>query len=70
MGMNASSTKKKVHWASCYMTQKVHAASTKPDDEFGIETVEAAPKEKLLEALAILKIKQQEKEGKVRHWCS
>ena len=34
----------------------MHKPSTKSDDDFVIETVEAALKEKLTEALAILKI--------------
>ena len=38
------------------MTKTVHKASTKPDDDLVIETVEAALKEKSTEALAILKI--------------
>ena len=38
------------------MTKKVHKASNKSDDDFVIETVEAALKEKSAEALAILKI--------------
>ena len=47
--------KKKNHWASCCMTKKVHKASTKSDDNFLLETVEAELKEKSTEALAILK---------------
>ena len=43
------------------MTKKVHEASTKSDDDFVIETVEAALKENSTEALAILKIKHQKK---------
>ena len=38
------------------MTKKVHEASTKSDDDFVTETVEAALKENSTEALAILKI--------------
>ena len=38
------------------MTKTVRKASTKPDDDLVIETVEAALKEKSTEALAILKI--------------
>ena len=38
------------------MTKTVYKASTKPDDDLVIETVEAALKEKSTEALAILKI--------------
>ena len=38
------------------MTKKIHEASTKSDDKFVIETVEAVLKEKSTEALAILKI--------------
>ena len=38
------------------MTKKVHKASNKSDDDFVIETVEAALKEKSADALAILKI--------------
>ena len=38
------------------MTKEMHKPSTKSDDDFVIETVEAALKEKSTEALAILKI--------------
>ena len=38
------------------MTKKMHKTSTRSDDDFVIETVEAALKEKSTEALAILKI--------------
>ena len=38
------------------MTKKIHEASTIPDDDFVIETVEVALKEKSTEALAILKV--------------
>ena len=55
-GQECHRYKKKNHWASCCMTKKVHEASTKSDDDFVIETVEAALKENSTEALAILKI--------------
>ena len=42
--------------ASCCVTKKVHEASTKSDDDFVIETVEAALKQKSTKALATLKI--------------
>ena len=38
------------------MTKEMYKPSTKSDDDFVIETVEAALKEKSTEALAILKI--------------
>ena len=38
------------------MAKKIHEASTKSDDDFIIETVEGALKEKSTEALAILNI--------------
>ena len=50
------------------MTKKIQEESTKSDDDFVIETVEAALKEKSTEALAILKIKVIIK-GRVGHWC-
>ena len=51
------------------MTKKIHKASTKSGDDFVIETVEVALKEKSTEALAILKINNKKSEGKVEHWC-
>ena len=41
------------------MTEKGHKASTKSDDDFVIETVETALKEKSTETLAILKFKNK-----------
>ena len=55
-GQECHKYQKKTHWTSCCMTKTVHKASTKPDDDLVIETVEAALKEKSTEALAILKI--------------
>ena len=55
-GQECHKCKKKNHWRSCCMTKKGHEASTKSDDDFMIETVEAALKEKSTKALAILKI--------------
>ena len=54
-GQKCHKCKKKNHWASCCMTEKVHKVSPKSDDDFVIETVETALKEKSTEALAILK---------------
>ena len=47
------------------MTKKIHEASTKSDDNFVIETGEAALKEKSTEALAILKINNKKVEVKL-----
>ena len=55
-GQECHKCKKKNHGASCCMKKKVHEESTKSGDNFVIETVEAALKEKSTEALAILKI--------------
>ena len=54
-GQECHKCKKKNHWTSCCMAKKVHKASTKSDDNFLLETVEAELKEKSTEALAILK---------------
>ena len=54
-GQKCYNCKKKDHWASCCTTEKIHKVSTKSDDDFVIETVETALKEKSTEALAILK---------------
>ena len=55
-GQECPKCKNKNHWASCCMTKKIQKASTKSDDDFVIETVEAALKEKSAKALATLKI--------------
>ena len=41
------------------MKKKIHEASTKSDDDFVIETVEAELKEKSTETLGMLKIKNK-----------
>ena len=64
-GQECHKCKKKNHWTSCCMTKKIHEASTKSDDNFVIETGEAALKEKSTEALAILKINNKKVEVKL-----